>query len=322
MFARGQILGFGTGVDINVTFEDAGTRRRVLVPPWHHGGGSKDVSTLYVFSHKEEISGEIVITTDPGEVVDYTELRMEFVGQLNTITPENRQCKQFSYGALDLEKAPTGQNLNIEDVKVLEYKFPNPVAKPHESYNGITSQVRYFLRVTIKRPYTPDIVEEQEIWVQNPQATASTASGIKMEVGLKDALHIEFEYNRRNYHLQDVVLGKIFFLLVKIRIKYMELSLLKRETSGSYHEHDTMAKYEVMDGHPVAGETIPVRFFLSPFKLTPTYKQVEDKFSVKYYLNLVLMDENDRRYYKQQEITLWRKTPNTTKVSLPVAPPV
>eukprot|EP01059_Diplonema_ambulator_P019020 TRINITY_DN3177_c0_g1_i1.p1 TRINITY_DN3177_c0_g1~~TRINITY_DN3177_c0_g1_i1.p1 ORF type:complete len:250 (+),score=39.27 TRINITY_DN3177_c0_g1_i1:211-960(+) len=247
-------------------------------------------------------------------------MRIEFVGQLTTITPESRQCKQFSYAAIDLEKAATGQNLNIEDVKVVEYKFPAPLPKPHESYNGITSQVRYFLRTTIRRPYTPDIVEEHDIWVQNPQATASTASGIKMEVGLKDALHIEFEYNRRNYHLQDVVLGKIFFLLVKIRIKYMELSLLKRESSGSYHDHDTMVKYEVMDGHPVAGETIPVRFFLSPFKLTPTYKQVEDTFSVRYYLNLVLLDENDRRYYKQQEITLWRKAPAKTGVTVPATP--
>lgn len=32
-------------------------------------------------------------------------------------------------------------------------------------------------------------------------------------------------------------------------------------------------------------------------------------FSVKYYLNLVLVDEEDRRYFKQQEIILWRKPP-------------
>lgn len=43
------------------------------------------------------------------------------------------------------------------------------------------------------------------------------------------------------------------------------------------------------------------------FDLTPTYRNVNNKFSVKYYLNLVLVDEEDRRYFKQQEITLWRK---------------
>ncbi len=31
----------------------------------------------------------------------------------------------------------------------------------------------------------------------------------------------------------------------------------------------------------------------------------------RYYLNLVLVDEEDRRYFKQQEITLWRKEVST-----------
>ncbi len=50
------------------------------------------------------------------------------------------------------------------------------------------------------------------------------------------------------------------------------------------------------------------RLFLSPYDLTPTYKLVHNKFSVKYYLNLVLVDEEDRRYFKQQEIQLYRQT--------------
>ena len=54
------------------------------------------------------------------------------------------------------------------------------------------------------------------------------------------------------------------------------------------------------------GESIPVRLFLSPYDLTPTYKNVNNRFSVKYYLNLVLVDEWDRRYFKQQEIVLYR----------------
>ena len=34
------------------------------------------------------------------------------------------------------------------------------------------------------------------------------------QVGIEDCLHIEFEYNRSKYHLKDVVIGKIYFLLV------------------------------------------------------------------------------------------------------------
>ena len=90
----------------------------------------------------------------------------------------------------------------------------------------------------------------------------------------------------------------------------MELEIRRRETTGSgsnqYNETQTMAKYEVMDGAPVKGECIPIRLFLSAYDLTPTYKNVNNKFSVKYFLNLVLVDEEDRRYFKQQEIHLFR----------------
>lgn len=55
-----------------------------------------------------------------------------------------------------------------------------------------------------------------------------------------------------------------------------------------------------------SGESIPIRLFLSPYELTPTHRNINNKFSVKYYLNLVLVDEEDRRYFKQQEITIYR----------------
>ena len=35
------------------------------------------------------------------------------------------------------------------------------------------------------------------------------------------------------YHLKDVIVGKIYFLLVRIKIKHMELQIIKRETTGA-----------------------------------------------------------------------------------------
>jgi len=50
------------------------------------------------------------------------------------------------------------------------------------------------------------------------------------------------------------------------------------------------------------GESIPIRLFLSGYELTPTMCDINKKFSVRYYLNLVLLDEDDRRYFKQHVI--------------------
>lgn len=55
----------------------------------------------------------------------------------------------------------------------------------------------------------------------------------------------------------------------------------------------------VMSSKP-AGESIPIRLFLSGYELTTTMRDINKKFSVRYYLNLVLVDEEERRYFKQQ----------------------
>ena len=135
-----------------------------------------------------------------------------------------------------------------------------------------------------------------------------TEPNIKMEVGIEDCLHIEFEYNKSKYDLADVIVGKIYFLLVRIKIKNMELSIMRRESVGSgpslFHETDNVGKFEIMDGAPVKGESIPIRLFLAGYDLTPTMREIGKRFSVRYYLNLVLVDEEDRRYFKQHVNTL------------------
>lgn len=197
--------------------------------------------------------------------------------------------------------------------------------------------MKYFVRVEVQRQWLPPITQEHEVLVQIPGVKPPVNDPIKMEVGIEDCLHIEFEYEKRCYHLHDVISGKINFLLVRIKIKHMELAVIRRETSGEgvaaissssgagggrgaigttssdmqniVTETQTLLKYEIMDGAPVRGELIPVRLYLRgiPADVTPTYHAENNRFAVRYFLNLVLVDEEDRRYFKQQEIILWRK---------------
>lgn len=191
------------------------------------------------------------------------------------------------------------------------YKFDfQQVEKPYESYTGTNVRLRYFLRVVIVRRLS-DITKELDVAVHTLSHFPEMNNSLKMEVGIEDCLHIEFEYSKSKYHLRDIVVGKIYFLLVRIKIRHMEMAIIKKETSGSppniYTENEPIAKYEIMDGAPVRGESIPIRLFLAGYDLTPTMRDINKKFSVRYYLNLVLVDEEERRYFKQQEIILWRK---------------
>jgi len=248
----------------------------------------------------------------------------------------------YEFTSLTRELAPAGE---LAADTEFDFEFLD-VEKQYESYNGINVRLRYFLRLSINvKKSISNVVVEQDFWVHNYQVEPEINNSIKMEVGIEDCLHIEFEYNRSKYHLKDVIIGKIYFLLVRIKIKHMEIALIKRESTGSgpnlYNENETLTKFEIMDGAPVRGtrvpissstsdysltlthsltlalsfrgllrslgESIPVRLFLGGFDLTPTYRNVHNKFSLKYYLNLVLVDEDDRRYFKQQELTFWRK---------------
>merc|ERR1712113_891277 len=76
---------------------------------------------------------------------------------------------------------------------------------------------------------------------QLPKNEPNFNKSIKMEVGIEECLHIEFKYKKRYYHLNDVVEGDIHFMLVRIKIKYMELAVIRREMSGEGLIHNAAA---------------------------------------------------------------------------------
>lgn len=235
--------------------------------------------------------------------MDHLGIRIELIGIIEN-NFDNKANSQFLQLVRDLE--PPGA---LTDNMTYDFAF-NRVEKMFESYNGIITRVRYFLNVVINRNYNK-ICKEEEFIVQNVSEEPVSNPPVEMEVGIEEHLHIEFEFMRSKYHLKDCVLGKVNFNLVRIKIKLMELSVIRRETVGSgtnaVTENEVLTKFEIMDGAPVKGEVIPIRFYLASTDLTPTYKNVNNRFSVSYILNLVLVDEEDRRYFKQQEIELWRK---------------
>jgi len=251
------------------------------------------------------VTGTIAVNVEPGKKLEHQGIKVELLGQIEMFYDRGNY---FEFTSVVRELAAAGALSSSQ-----EYPFDfSGVDKQYESYSGLNVRLRYFIRVTVTRNYKRD-VKEQDFVVQVVQPPPTSLTAIKMEVGIEECLHIEFEYDKQKYHMKDIIIGKVYFLLVRIKIKHMELNIIRREQAGSgtggqqYNESETLTKFELMDGAPVRGECIPIRLFMSSLDLTPTYKSINNKFSVKYYLNLVLVDQEDRRYFKQQEVTLWRK---------------
>ncbi|CAG9572946.1 unnamed protein product [Danaus chrysippus] len=295
-----SFFGFGQTADIEIVFDDADKRKVAEVKT---DDGKKEKLLLYYDG--ETVSGRVNVTLrKPGSKLEHQGIKVELIGQIELFYDRGNHHEFIS---LVKELARPGDLLQHTSYP---FDFAN-VEKPYEVYTGANVRLRYFLRATIVRRLT-DITKEVDIAVHTLCSYPDVLNSIKMEVGIEDCLHIEFEYNKSKYHLKDVIVGKIYFLLVRIKIKHMEISIIKKETTGSgpntFTENDTVAKYEIMDGAPVRGESIPIRVFLAGYDLTPTMRDINNKFSVRYFLNLVLMDTEDRRYFKQQEVTLWRKS--------------
>ncbi|CAN6705979.1 unnamed protein product [Malus baccata var. baccata] len=289
---------FKPSCSISITFSDAKTRKQV---PLKKESGQAVLVPL--FQSQENIFGKINIEPIQGKKVEHNGVKVELLGQIEMYFDRGNF---YDFTSLVRELDVPGE---IYERKTYPFEF-STVEMPYETYNGVNVRLRYVLKVTISRGYGSSIVEYQDFVVRNYSPPPSINNSIKMEVGIEDCLHIEFEYNKSKYHLKDVIIGKIYFLLVRIKIKNMDLEIRRRESTGSgpntHVETETLAKFELMDGAPVRGESIPIRLFLSPYELTPTHRNINNKFSVKYYLNLVLVDEEDRRYFKQQEITIYR----------------
>ncbi|CBH18005.1 vacuolar sorting-associated protein-like, putative [Trypanosoma equiperdum] len=217
----------------------------------------------------------------------------------------------------------------LQGATPLEFSFT--VLKEHESYRGINARVMYVLRVVVHRPLK-NVTEQMEFWVTRVDTVLSDTqpdalrhrsyfretvfgpNSTTMDVGVTNMLHIEFMYDKRFFHLQERVLGKVTFKVTHMDIRYGEVGVVRKETvvpplsESEAVNMETLQKFEIMDGTPIVGEVVPIRLYLNCIpNLTPTYKNVQDCVNVQYFLNLVLITADGKRFFKQQEIELYRR---------------
>uniref|UniRef100_K7N1L6 Uncharacterized protein n=1 Tax=Glycine max TaxID=3847 RepID=K7N1L6_SOYBN len=101
------------------------------------------------------------------------------------------------------------------------------MASPFETRNATAIWWRFFKNscrhTAVAPPFDNTAPCNDCTMVRNYSPAPPFNNSIKMEVGIEECLHREFEYGKSKYHLKDVIVGKIYFLLVRIKIKTMEL---------------------------------------------------------------------------------------------------
>lgn len=279
-------------LDLEIRLDGEDSRKQVEVKS---AQGKKDKHPVY--EDGETISGAVTVRVKDGKRVEHTGIKAQLFGSIEI---SNGQKDDFLCLSHDLASAA-----ELDHSETYNFSFKD-VEKRYESYRGKNLNVNYYVKITVLRKST-DITKVKKFWVYIYSSPTDLKKSIKLDIGIENCLHIEFEYSKSTYSLKDVLVGRIYFLLTRLKIKHMEISLITRETVGNVPNQLTdssTVRYEIMDGSPVKGETIPIRLFLGGYELTPTIKT--NMFTVKNYLSLVIIDEDGRRYFKQSEIVLFR----------------
>lgn len=181
-----KLFGFGTAAELTLTLEGADKRPTIKHP-------ADKTKELPLFQEQEPVKGTLTITVPEGKRLDYTGVKIEMIGLIEM--PHERPAS-YEFTCLVREVDTAGGSL--AEATSFEFDF-SAVEKPHDSYYGRNVRLRYFVRATVTRSYASNIVEEQDLWVQLLGSAPPINSTIKMEVGIEDCLHIEFEYNRSKY---------------------------------------------------------------------------------------------------------------------------
>ncbi|KAG2190552.1 hypothetical protein INT46_007739 [Mucor plumbeus] len=141
-----------------------------------------------IYLDGETVSGQIIVKLRDGKRIDHDGIKVNFIG--NLFCERNKSC-QFLCLSQDL--APVGEI--TQQKTVFNFEFKN-VEKQYECFYGVNVRLRYFISLEISRKFS-NITREREIWVYSyPELPTEISTNKKMEVGIENCLHIEFEYNK------------------------------------------------------------------------------------------------------------------------------
>ena len=246
------------------------------------------------------VSGKAKLTPPIGKTVSHRGIVIELFGDFRN--DSNKTITRFLSRKRAVE--PPG-----DLVSSLETSFSfDEITFPTGTYFGTSVNVVYGIEVRVVHRIG-DFVKEQPFTVVIFQRRPRPIP-IHKEIGMANVLHIEFVFPKGYYGSNECVVGAAYFLLIKLRIVSMSISLYRNEV---FEGHDAMftkktvlKTYEVMDGAPCRGDHMPLRIFLGDQKFWPYIQFPGSPLTVEHYLRVVMVDENNKYYFKRLPLEFGR----------------
>jgi vacuolar protein sorting-associated protein 26 len=265
----------------------------------------KTNSLIPIFSNNDDISLKININPiNLNNNFDYIAIIIFLIGEY-----ENFQSKKKIF-FLNIKKNLLNEGTIKKNFQILTNFSKNNFLI--ESYYGNNFNINYYFELKIIRKFLNLNTEKKykkNFLIRNLNKIPILNGNIRLEIGVNNKLHIEYELFQNKFHLNDVIIGKIFIVDINTIINFIEINLIKKEifyeNNQKKFENFILGRMEICDGQPYEKTIIPFRFYLKGRNLTPTVKN-NDLFEIKYYVKFIVVLESEKILYKAQEIFLYR----------------
>ena len=273
------------------------------------------------FYGSEPIKGSVqIILNNNSSRLHHSGIKIELIGEIDIHMDDNDENNNINNNQfnrfLSLTNNLSSQGFLNKENNIYDFEFKS-LEKQYDSYKGTKFSIRYFLLVSIDMGLS-SIKKEKEICVFNcdknlkklNQLFVDDNNKIKVEIGVESLLHVCFELDRKNFHLKDIITGRVSFKKINLELENMSLRIIKIESLfGKEGEIEPLGLYEIMEGSPSSTEDIIYfKMYLKGFNnLSQTIKnEMNNNIRVSYYLSLEICDSENRNFFKKIEINLFR----------------
>ena len=272
---------------------------------------------------KDKISGSIELKLNNNKSILIETLDIYLIGILQN---KNAKITQKIFEDRIQIFGPNNPETIISEMNKFNFIF-EPKNKPYETYMGESIQIKYVLTViaNIKVNNNPSEINDQvEICCLKPASNKicdeyylnkDNNKNVNINIGIENVIHVNIILLKKNYCLDDVIVGKIKIIKSELQLNNIFLEIRREEKTNTGNTNiancQNLAKYELVEGYPETGDEIYFRYYLNGVKnLGPSYNNNnEDKekpFEVRYFLAFEFNDDKGYQFFKNIEIGIYR----------------
>ena len=178
------------------------------------------------------------------------------------------------------------------------------------SYFGCRYQLLYYIQIIIHLRWKPDIITEKHILLLEPEANYIPKSPVSQFI---DHENVSFNvyFDKGSYSLSDIIHGQIAFAdMTSSNLSHISMNVVVSETFNGKTDETCLLEYEVMDGCPRSGTTVPFLIQLQPFRLSYIKEGKNTPITSQFFIEIEVKCKNNLIFTSRQYFNLF--LPQTT----------